>query len=243
MLLKPILNEPALLVNNKILVIADLHIGIENELHEQGINTNSKTDLMKEHLSKLCDEFHPKDILILGDLKHNIPVSTIQERKDVINFVDHFQKFAKIHIIPGNHDGNIQVLSDQNVLVHPSGGFLLDGIGFVHGHKWPSEEIMQCDQIVMAHSHPTILLKDRLGHKNYEPCWIKGSLIEKNLKEKYPESKTSKVLIVPAFNPLCGGIAVNCDGIAGPIGKLIDVPNSQIYLIDGTSLGKVKDIK
>ena len=48
---------------------------------------------------------------------------------------------------------------------------------------------------------------------------------------------------MPAFNPLCGGSSVNHDGIVGPLGKMIDIENSQIYLIDGASLGKVKDIK
>ena len=47
---------------------------------------------------------------------------------------------------------------------------------------------------------------------------------------------------MPAFNPLCGGMAVNQEGITGPIGKIIDIQNTQMYLIDGTSLGKVIDI-
>jgi metallophosphoesterase superfamily enzyme len=48
---------------------------------------------------------------------------------------------------------------------------------------------------------------------------------------------------MPAFNPLCGGIAVNQDGISGPFGKFIDIKNAQIYLIDSSDLGKVKDLE
>jgi metallophosphoesterase superfamily enzyme len=48
---------------------------------------------------------------------------------------------------------------------------------------------------------------------------------------------------MPAFNPLCGGIAVNRDPLLGPFGSLIDVDNAEIYLLDGSSLGKVKDLK
>ena len=70
-----------------------------------------------------------------------------------------------------------------------------------------------------------------------------AKLIKKKLEEKYKTEKIPNVLIVPAFNPLCGGIAINKDGIAGPIGKLIDISKSSIYLLDGTSLGNVKNIK
>ncbi|EMR73479.1 hypothetical protein MBGDN05_00209 [Thermoplasmatales archaeon SCGC AB-539-N05] len=48
---------------------------------------------------------------------------------------------------------------------------------------------------------------------------------------------------MPAFNPLCGGSAVNNDGIVGPLGKLMDFGRSQVYLLDGSSLGTVLDIR
>jgi len=243
MQLKPIPNEPALLINNEILVVADLHIGIESELREQGVNTASQTNTMKDHLIRLCEKYKPKEIFLLGDIKHNIPLSTTQERKDVNNFLETIQSYGIVHIVPGNHDGNIQRISPSEVIIHPSDGFVFENLGFVHGHRWPNEKIMQCDQIIMAHTHPTIMLADRLEHKNFEPCWIKGDFIDSKLKEKYPNSASPKVLVMPAFNPLCGGVAVNQEGITGPIGKIIDIENAQIYLIDGALLGKVKDIK
>jgi putative SbcD/Mre11-related phosphoesterase len=241
--LKPISNEPALLINKKVLVVADLHIGIESELREQGINTASQTQTMTNRLIALCEKYKPKEIILLGDIKHNIPSSTIQERKDVRIFLETIQTYGIIHIIPGNHDGNLQQISPLNIIIHPSDGFVLDNLGFVHGHRWPSKEIMQCDQIIIAHTHPTIMLTDRLGHKNFEPCWIKGNFLDSKLKEKYPSSASPKILIMPAFNPLCGGIATNQEGITGPIGKIMDVKNAEIYLLDGSALGKVKDIK
>ena len=241
--LKPISNEPALFINKKILVVADLHIGIESELREQGINTASQTQTMTNRLITLCKKYKPKEIILLGDIKHNIPSSTIQERKDVRDFLETIQTYGIIHIIPGNHDGNLQQISPLDIIIHPSDGFVLENLGFVHGHRWPSKEIMQCDQIIIAHTHPTIMLTDRLGHKNFEPCWIKGNFLDSRLKEKYPSSASPKILIMPAFNPLCGGIAANQEGITGPIGKIMDVENAEIYLLDGSAIGKAKDIK
>jgi metallophosphoesterase superfamily enzyme len=56
-------------------------------------------------------------------------------------------------------------------------------------------------------------------------------------------SPTSQILVMPAFNPLCGGIAVNRDPLLGPFRSLMDIDNAEIYLLDGSSLGKVKDLK
>ena len=241
--LKPISNEPALFINKKILVVADLHIGIESQLREQGINTSPQTQTMTNRLITLCEKYKPKEIILLGDIKHNIPSSTIQERKDVRNFLETIQTYGIIHIIPGNHDGNIQKISPPDIIIHPSDGFVLENLGFVHGHRWPSEEIMRCKQLIIGHTHPTVMFTDRLGYKAFEPCWIKGKFIEDKLKEKYPDSTDSEILVMPAFNPLCGGISANREGITGPIGKIIDVKNAEVYLLDGSALGKAKDIK
>lgn len=241
--LQPIQNMPALIIKNKkILVVADLHIGIESQLREQGINTSSKTQNMVDNLLKICKKYKPNEIILLGDVKHNIPSSTISERRDVKSFLSTIKEYGAVHIIPGNHDGNIAKISPEEIIIHPSDGFSIENIGFVHGHRWPNKDIMKCDQLIIAHTHPTILFTDRLGYKTFEPCWIKSGFKKNKLKEKYPDATCFSLLVVPAFNPLCGGIAANQEGVTGPIGKIIDIKNAQIYLIDGTSLGKVKVI-
>ena len=197
---------------------------------------------MVNHLFSKCEEINPKEIILLGDIKHNIPTTSIQERRDVKKFLDIIKEYAKIHIIPGNHDGNIKKLSSDEINIHPSDGFIIDNVGFVHGHRWPSESMMQCEQIIIGHTHPTVMFTDRLGYKTYEPCWIRGNLLKNKVKEKYPNCSNLEILVMPAFNPLCGGVAANQKGITGPIGKLIDIKNTQIFLIDGSFLGKVKDI-
>ena len=242
--IQPIPNEPALFIENKkILVIADLHIGIESELKEKGVNAESQTHKMTDHLIRLCKKYKPKEIILLGDIKHNIPISTNIERRDVRNFLNEIKDLGVVHIIPGNHDGNIKWLSPEGMIIHQSDGFVIDNVGFVHGHRWPSEAVMMCDQIIIGHTHPTIMLTDRLMYKTFEPCWLKGNFLKEKLKEKYPKSKNPEILVTPAFSPLCGGIAANKDGINGPIGKIMDLENLQVYLLDGSSIGLVKDIE
>jgi hypothetical protein len=243
--LQPVLNEPVLIIKEKkIIVIADLHIGIENELRERGLEAPSQTKSMTKRLIKLLEKYKPERIILLGDIKHNIPSSTFQERTDVKHFIETIEPYGTLHILPGNHDGGIKKLLKQNIFLHPSNGYAYENIGFIHGHRWPKEEIMHCKHIIIAHTHPTIMLTDRLGYKTFEPCWIKGRFIETKIKEKYPSSnKNQDVIIMPAFNPLCGGIAANKEPIIGPFGKIIDIKNAEVYLLNGTALGRIKDIK
>ena len=242
---QPIINEPALFIQDqKTLVVADLHIGIESELIESGVNAEPQTNKMIDHLVLLCKKFHPKKIILLGDIKHNIPSSTIWERKDVKNFLQTIEEFGIIYVLPGNHDGNIKKLISEKTIVYPSDGCIIGNIGFVHGHRWPSEKIMQCEMIVMAHSHPTVMFTDRRGFRTFESCWLKAGFIKDKLIERYPESiGDPQILVMPAFNPLCGGTAVNKEGIVGPIGKMINIDDSQVYLLDGSFLGRLKDIQ
>jgi len=242
--IQPTPNEPVLFIKNKkILVFADLHIGIESELRAKGLSTPPQTPDMTNRLLELFEKYKPKEIIILGDVKHNIPSSTYSERRDINKFLETIKNYGKVHVIPGNHDGNIKNFSPAEIVIHPSEGLLLENIGFVHGHRWPSEEIMQADQIIMAHTHPTVMLIDRLEHKSFESCWVKTSFDKSKIAEKYPNSSNPQVLIVPAFNPLCGGIPINKEGVMGPLGKLMDIDKSEIYLLDGTLLGNVKNIR
>ena len=242
--IQPIIGEPVLFFKNeKILVIADLHIGIESELKNYGISQTDHTQKMIKHLLAICEKQKPKEIILLGDIKHNIPNTTYHERLDVKNFLEQIKNIGSINIIPGNHDGFIERLSPSDIKIHSSEGFIIENVGFIHGHRWPSDDIMDCKQIIMAHTHPCILFKDRLNYKTYETGWIKTYFLQEKLKEKYPNSKDPLVLIMPAFNPLCGGIPVNEDEVIGPLGKILDLQKAEIYLLDGTNIGNIEKFK
>jgi putative SbcD/Mre11-related phosphoesterase len=241
--IQPIQNECALFIEDKkILIISDLHIGIEYEFKLKGINIPSKTEEILDRLMKICKKKLVKEIYIIGDIKHKIPIPPKNEKVDVRRFLKFLTKIAKIHIIPGNHDGKIKWFLNDEVILHDSDGFVFENIGLIHGHKWPNNEIMKCDLIIMGHTHPTVMFEDRLGYRVFEACWVRTNFIKEKLENKYPDSLNPGVVIMPAFNPLCGGIAINTNGIIGPIGKIIDIKNSDVYLINGISIGKIRDL-
>jgi len=242
--IQPVINESALyILEKKILVIADLHIGIESELREMGVHASSQTSSMTQRLITLFQTYKPNNIILLGDIKHNIPSSTSQERADIQRFFTEIHSFGTIHVLQGNHDGNISKFLAPDILLHPSDGFTIDNIGFIHGHRWPNEEVMKSEYIIIGHTHPTIMLTDRLGYKTFKSCWVRGKCRKSILTEKYPTSHNPLIIIMPAFNPYCGGIAVNTESIIGPFTKIMNVKESEIYLLDGSLLGKIKDIK
>jgi putative SbcD/Mre11-related phosphoesterase len=242
--LQPLIDEPALLLKEKkLLIIADLHIGIESELRQNGLQVPSQTKMMEQRLRSIATTHQITDIILLGDIKHMIPSSTFQERTDVRYFLKAISSLGTLHVLPGNHDGNINRLLSSEIQLHPSEGFVFEGIGFTHGHRKASDEVMSCNQVVVGHTHPTVLLIDRLGYRTFEQCWLRGAPFSDVLHEKYPNSSTSEILLMPAFNPLCGGVAVNRDPLLGPFKSLIDVENAELYLLDGSALGKVKNLR
>jgi metallophosphoesterase superfamily enzyme len=83
------------------------------------------------------EKVKPDRIVLLGDIKHNIPRTSWQERQEVPCFLKELASFARVEIVPGNHDGDIESLIPENVTVHSMRGFLFDGTGYFHGHTWP----------------------------------------------------------------------------------------------------------
>ena len=244
-------NYPALFIEEiKTLVIADLHIGISYELYQSGINIPTQVEEMKKTIIKLINQTKAKVLVLLGDLKHDVPGISVQELKEIPQFLEDLSKRIKIEIVLGNHDTFLKELLPKRKL-HSSKGFKIGKFGFIHGHAWPSKELLVCDYLIMSHIHPTVQFKDKFGYRIIEPIWIKSNINQKKIKERYKVKKTGKleIIIMPAFNNLLGGTPVNVktksDELLGPLLKnnFIDMDSSEIYLMDGTYLGILKNIE
>ncbi len=251
-MISPLLNEPALVVENtfKTLVIADVHLGIEWELYQSGFSIPSQVEKRKMRIHDYIRKVKPERIVLLGDIKHNVPITSWQERQEVPEFLKELSALAHLDIVPGNHDGDIEELIPENVTLHGMRGFVLDDVGYFHGHTWPDVELFSASHVVMSHNHPTIRFTDSLGHGVSEEVWIRTYFIEKAIKEHYGEIKWSspEVIIMPAFNELCGGIPFNesiHEELLGPVfaNHAIELEKARAFLLDGTDLGTIGSIK
>lgn len=228
--MKFIQDKPALLIKDN-LVVADLHNGIEFELFKKGANVPSQTQKKLDRLKEIIKETKPKKLIILGDLKHNVPVTSRQEQEEVPVFLQELLELVpKIIITKGNHDGNIEMLVPLGVEVTDE--FIENDVGYFHGHKKPTEDLLKQDLIVCAHTHPSIMLKDIRG--NIQQAWV-----ETTVKDSH-----TQVLVVPAFDDSARGSAVNNTEPIGPfLKKMIDLDNADVYLLDGSYLGSVSELK
>jgi putative SbcD/Mre11-related phosphoesterase len=242
--MEPIHSRPALSFEHdgeKYLVVADLHIGIEHEISSRGVHVPSQTMAMASLLVSMGEEARATKLVIVGDAKHNLPRMSDQERYEVPRFFRTLDmQFERVDIARGNHDGGLDYLAPEWTKIHPASGFKIGDFGFCHGHSWPSETVFASKTLVVAHGHPTALFVDGIGRRATEKCWVRGKAAK---SERYSDRPGGYVL-VPALHPYCGGTPVNerGRGILGPLfkGEVLDYMNSEIYLMDGTRLGKLK---
>ncbi|SFM60761.1 metallophosphoesterase [Methanolobus profundi] len=257
----PIIDEPALVVSNetKALVIADVHLGIEWDLYRSGFSIPSRMKFGLERVLAYIEKVSPDRVILLGDVKHNVPQISWQERDEIPYFLSELSDHAIVDIFPGNHDGGIEYLlpEGKDINVHPVRGSVIEDVGYFHGHTWPDPKLLAADYIITAHNHPTIRLTDSLGYATVEQSWIRtrlnlsvlqGHFTSLELGEDNDNWNDPELIVVPSFNELCGGVAFNesmHDDLLGPLfsSKGVDIDNAQAYLLDGTQLGKLKNIR
>jgi putative SbcD/Mre11-related phosphoesterase len=257
---------------HKTLVIVDLHIGWEMALSEKGIHVPTQMPRLLKKLKDLIFAYKPERLLILGDVKHTVATAEIGEWQDIPDFFNELKKqIEKIFVIRGNHDGNLEPLLPENIKLIPSTGLEIGQIGFFHGHQWPSPTLLKCKTLVMGHVHPVVAFQDPAGFRITKQVWVKANCnriqltkvllqrhkikIEKNpeetlLKHYKIKPKAAQLLIMPSFNEFLGGKPLNkgktgTERIVGPIlrSEAVDMENAETYLLDGTYLGTLNQLK
>lgn len=225
-------DEPIALLKKgkeKYLIVADLHIGITKELEERGIYLPSRAELFSKKLNNAAKKTNAKNLIILGDLKHNIPKAKKEEIREIVEFLSKLN-FEKIIIIKGNHDGKIEkIIANVEKNIEIEKKFIkIDDILLTHGHI--SIKNLNAKKIIIAHIHPYIRIFDKLKARYYERVWLR----KENDKE---------IIVMPNFNELCGATIVNEQELIGPIAKKINKDEFDVYLLDGTYIGKIKDFE
>lgn len=245
-LIAPVFDAPLLLVEGeeRVLVAADLHLGLEYEMWLGGICIPSQTAKILDRLLGHLARIKPDRLLLLGDIKHNVPRTSWQEKKEVPNFLCRLSQEVRVEIVPGNHDSNLADMAPSGTCVRSASGFVLDRVGYFHGHTWPDEKVMRAGLLVAGHLHPAIKLKDPLGYPQTHHVWARAPLLSDAVERQYGFPREGEIVIVPAFNDLCGGLPLNepSDELRGPLLNLADLVGTRIYLLDGTDVGLLPEI-
>jgi len=249
-------------------VVTDLHIGWEVPLTKKGIYIPSQSNKLTENLLKLIRTNKPDQLCLLGDIKQAVSKISIGEWQDVPEFFEAIEKeVSDIIVTLGNHDGDLRALTPRSVKIYPSSGTTIDmdsRIGLFHGHAWPSPKVLSSDIILMGHIHPVIRFRDSLGLWTVRQVWLKVLCDGENLVRSYVSSRKLKMegnvmegfehkfglkvgnprlIIIPAFNDLIGGLSVNrvekrLMGILLRSGA-VTIDDCEAYLLDGTFIGTI----
>lgn len=179
----------------KILAIADLHIGYEEAMNKAGIffpRVQFK-EIMKD-LEKIFKETgNVKEIVVVGDLKHEFGKISDQEWSETLKVLDFLkEKSEKVILIRGNHDKILGPIAEKRE-IEIKDYYVREGICFVHGDKIFAECLdKRVKIIVMGHRHPAVMLSDKYKKEKYK-CFLVG-----NWKKK-------EVIILPSFFPIIEG--------------------------------------
>ena len=238
----PVPGEPALhLPDEKMLVVADLHYGVEAELLRGGVWVPNRARQRTERLLALVAQTGAERLLLLGDVKHQVPHSSHQQRRDLRRMFATLGEAVQIEVVPGNHDGGLRELAPGSVRFHPVQGVVVGDVGLHHGHAWPAPEVVACRQVVAGHNHPAIAFRDRVEKLHTAPCWLRVPLLA---GERY-DVIGKELIIIPAFGELAGR-TMNRKPLAG-FGPLLrngygDLPAGRVESLDGLDFGELRHL-
>lgn len=240
---------PALVVEGeeRLLVIADLHFGIEAGLATHGLHFRSRSRARLERVLRTIDATTPDRLVLLGDVKHSIPTLTRQEYYELPEILKTLRDRVPILVFPGNHDIGIERFLSRGE-IRPRDGAVIDGVGYLHGHTYPSPELAG-RLLVTGHHHPLLTLNDEVGCALQEPAYIRAPVDTARLNRDRPGGDTDAVpgtraLLVPAFNEIAGyDLTRILRDPFSPISRCLKIDEAEIILADGTYIGPLRAVE
>ncbi len=194
--------------DKSVLVVADLHLGLEDELAMKGVSIPDLSARVAQEFIRLVRGLSPDIVVLLGDVKHGVGLPSPRVRRLVREILcDLLEVVAEVHIIKGNHDGGLEEIIPSEVnMIGPRGG-TLGNLGLIHGHSWPADEISSRRLVLAGHIHPAVRITDPgTGRPSILRAWMIVPWRREVLQERLgaPVSRESRVLILPAFNRYVG---------------------------------------
>jgi len=194
--------ENILLIENSILVIADLHIGIEEAILRKGLAPRAQVHEMITNLNKIFNKLNKQKIklqkiIILGDLKHEHGKISDEEWRETLYFLDIISKKAKeIILIKGNHDNILGPIAyKRDLIIKPY--YQYKDILFMHGHK-EYKIILREDT---SKSSISSELKSQRSKISGKPSGVLDKKYKKALESKSKKTDKIKILILGHLHP------------------------------------------
>lgn len=229
--------DSGILIDKKILIIADLHIGYEVKLQKLGLQIPyySEEKILNK-LKLLLETYKPEMVIINGDLKHDFASFEGNVKRIIISVLDTISTFSKLKILIGNHDHSVLgLLKYKEFDIEEY--YIYNSYFICHGDKFFHESVKDnIKTIIIGHQHPAIILKES-GRKEKYKCFITGM---NTLRKK-------EILVLPSFNDITIGTDLTTTNSNTPYLHNDDLDNFHIYssgeeILDFQTLKLIKEI-
>ena len=222
--------EPGLRVTNDrcivfdkegVLVIGDLQLGYEKALEDEGMYLpRMNTGSIRESLNRLIEKYEPKEIVLLGDIKHDFRRAKYEGKEEVRTIIRLIRDAAKVVIVKGNHDNYVQnIVADMGIPVVDYvdiGGYRLE-----HGHIDSGVR-----PVIIGHEHPSVKIVGALSGGIKMQCFM--------------YAREDGVIVIPPFSFLSSGtdFAMSADDFMSDACKGANMEMAELYGI--TELGLIE---
>ncbi|MHA2094142.1 MAG: hypothetical protein ACW98F_05885 [Candidatus Hodarchaeales archaeon] len=243
--------------NNKILLVADLHLGFDVEWFGRGLWTkkpNWSLEIIND-LKKDILKLRPSHLIICGDLEHQFRLrkpeegenSEIHLSEEVRNSILNEFKTEilgipdmQVILVQGENDNTFYEELEDSCLILPSEGKSLfnNQLGVFHGHLPPYKEVVFASEIILGHLHPEIEIQDDLQIRHKFPVFLKLQIPREDLfslfhfpfeLEEIGMIDTVPITILPTYNHFLTGYVMNIVGGGKKRHKLFPVLRSLLH--------------
>jgi len=220
----------------KLLVVADIHLGYEEALNKQGILVPrvqfSETLKVFKQLFNQLKSKKIKTIVINGDLKHEFGEISQSEWHETLEILDLLAEHCeKIILIKGNHDTILgPIAKKRNLKIVDYHCF--DDICILHGDKIiENKDAKKAKLLIIGHEHPAVSLREGNKIEKYK-CFLLG---------KY---KGQMLLVMPSFLPIIEGSDVKKEFLLS-LYLQEDLSNFKVWILGDKvyEFGKLKNIR
>jgi len=224
------------LAKQKVLIIADLHIGYEEALAEEGILAPKISfSEMRQEIVELL-KLKPRVVVINGDLKHEFGEISRQEWRETLEILDLLLKKCRVILIKGNHDTILEPIARKKRL-RVVDYYCIDDVCILHGHKILLDKEIYTKSvktIVIGHEHCAVSIREGVKQELYK-CFLKGKWHGKNL------------VVMPSFFSIYEGSDVRKEKLLSPFLNEASIKNFEVYVLDEKNrvyyFGKLKEMK
>ncbi len=196
------------------LIIADVHLGFEEALHEEGtLVPRGHFRQLMERLERILahvgiDPERPLEQLIInGDLSHRFGFLSAPEWKETREFLQRVREISRhVVIIEGNHDAHLNVVTEDLGGIQVARFYKLGHLLFIHGDSAPDPLPSHTKMILMGHEHPAVGLRDSVtGRIELYKCFLVGCYHNRRL------------VVLPSFNPWVQGTDLTRERCLSPL--------------------------